>query len=110
MHIHDVCVTFTHLSLHTHSLTLHICIHPHSPSLSHLHTHTLSPSLPYCHQGCDLVVAVTHMRWPNDRRLAREVPEIQLILGGHDHDYQWEMVSYNNAALLSFKPFCVYSF
>ena len=33
------------------------------------------------------------MRWPNDRRLAREVPEINLILGGHDHDYQWEMVS-----------------
>jgi 5'-nucleotidase len=49
----------------------------------------LLPSL----QGCDLVVAVTHMRWPNDRRLAREVPEINLILGGHDHDYQWEMIN-----------------
>ncbi|CAI8034918.1 Probable 5'-nucleotidase, partial [Geodia barretti] len=44
-------------------------------------------------QGCDLVVAVTHMRWHNDRRLAREVPEIDLILGGHDHDYQREMVN-----------------
>ena len=39
------------------------------------------------------MVAVTHMRWHNDRRLAREVPEINLILGGHDHDYQREMVS-----------------
>ena len=44
-------------------------------------------------QGCDLVVAVTHMRWHNDRRLAEEVPEINLILGGHDHDYQTEVVS-----------------
>ena len=33
------------------------------------------------------------MRWHNDRRLAREVPEIDLILGGHDHDYKSEMVS-----------------
>ena len=33
------------------------------------------------------------MRWHNDRRLAKEVPEIHLILGGHDHDYQQEMVS-----------------
>ena len=38
-------------------------------------------------------MAVTHMRWHNDRRLAEEVPEIDLILGGHDHDYQSEMVS-----------------
>lgn len=44
-------------------------------------------------QDCDLVVAVTHMRWHNDRRLAEEVPELDLILGGHDHDYQIEIVS-----------------
>ena len=35
----------------------------------------------------DLVVALTHMRVPNDERLAREVPEIDLVLGGHDHFY-----------------------
>ncbi len=42
-------------------------------------------------QGCDLIIALTHMRDPNDLRLAREVPEINLILGGHDHHYfkQW---------------------
>ena len=28
------------------------------------------------------------MRWPNDCLLAESVPEIDLILGGHDHDYQ----------------------
>lgn len=38
--------------------------------------------------GADIVVALTHMRAPNDAALAAAVPEIQLILGGHDHDYQ----------------------
>ena len=37
---------------------------------------------------CDLVVALTHMRLPNDERLARECGDvIDLVLGGHDHDY-----------------------
>ena len=35
----------------------------------------------------DIVVALTHMRRPNDELLAAAVPEISLILGGHDHDY-----------------------
>ena len=34
---------------------------------------------------CDLIIALTHMRLPNDEILAEEVPEIDLILGGHDH-------------------------
>lgn len=38
-------------------------------------------------QGADCVIALTHMRWPNDTRLAEEVDEIDIILGGHDHDY-----------------------
>ena len=33
------------------------------------------------------------MRWPNDRKLAEEVDEIDLVLGGHDHDYNDVMVS-----------------
>jgi 5'-nucleotidase len=36
----------------------------------------------------DLVVALTHMRVPNDMVLGAEVPEIDLILGGHDHHYE----------------------
>ncbi|XP_071092097.1 mannosylglucosyl-3-phosphoglycerate phosphatase-like [Haliotis cracherodii] len=44
-------------------------------------------------QGCDMVIALTHMRWPNDRRLAESVPDIDIILGGHDHDYGVEMVN-----------------
>lgn len=39
-------------------------------------------------EGCDLLVALTHMRMPNDVRLAKEVPDLHLILGGHDHHYE----------------------
>lgn len=34
----------------------------------------------------DFLIALTHMRTPRDEKLAREVPELDLILGGHDHD------------------------
>ncbi|GFQ69772.1 hypothetical protein TNCT_419261 [Trichonephila clavata] len=36
----------------------------------------------------DYVIALTHMRMPNDVRLAENVEEIDLILGGHDHIYE----------------------
>eukprot|EP00295_Goniomonas_pacifica_P048322 CAMPEP_0175908896 /NCGR_PEP_ID=MMETSP0108-20121206/6829_1 /TAXON_ID=195067 ORGANISM="Goniomonas pacifica, Strain CCMP1869" /NCGR_SAMPLE_ID=MMETSP0108 /ASSEMBLY_ACC=CAM_ASM_000204 /LENGTH=869 /DNA_ID=CAMNT_0017230955 /DNA_START=3 /DNA_END=2610 /DNA_ORIENTATION=- len=39
-------------------------------------------------EGVDVVVALTHMRLPNDERLAQEVGEIDLVLGGHDHSTQ----------------------
>merc|ERR1719163_33230 len=38
-------------------------------------------------QGAELVLALTHMRMPNDVRLAEEVFEIDAVLGGHDHEY-----------------------
>lgn len=38
--------------------------------------------------GAELVVALTHMRVPNDERLAKEVPDIDIICGGHDHHYE----------------------
>jgi len=34
---------------------------------------------------CDVLIALTHMRVPNDRLLAQSVPELDFILGGHDH-------------------------
>ena len=40
--------------------------------------------------NCDLIIAITHMRLPNDRRLAKLCQEIDLILGGHDHLYAIE--------------------
>lgn len=36
--------------------------------------------------GADVVVALTHMRWPSDEALAAAKTGIDLILGGHDHD------------------------
>jgi len=38
-------------------------------------------------EDVDFVIALTHFREPNDERLATEVPEIDLVLGGHDHHY-----------------------
>lgn len=44
-------------------------------------------------QGVDYVIALTHMRTPNDTRLAENVDEIDLILGGHDHVYEVKQVN-----------------
>ena len=38
------------------------------------------------------MIALTHMRTPNDIRLAENVPEVDLILGGHDHVYEKKKV------------------
>jgi len=35
-------------------------------------------------EGADLVIALTHMRTPNDERLCAEVSEIDLVLGAHE--------------------------
>lgn len=37
--------------------------------------------------NCDLVIALTHLRIPNEIILGQLVPEIDLLLGGHDHLY-----------------------
>lgn len=37
-------------------------------------------------QGAEVVVALTHLDLEDDRRLARRSKDIDLILGGHDHD------------------------
>uniref|UniRef100_T1ISA7 5'-Nucleotidase C-terminal domain-containing protein n=1 Tax=Strigamia maritima TaxID=126957 RepID=T1ISA7_STRMM len=44
-------------------------------------------------KGVDYVIALTHMRTPNDTRLAENVDEIDLILGGHDHVYEVKQVN-----------------
>lgn len=41
-------------------------------------------------EGADVIVALTHLFMEEDRQLAVEVPEIDVILGGHDHDpFTW---------------------
>jgi 5'-nucleotidase / UDP-sugar diphosphatase len=39
----------------------------------------------------DIIIAVTHLAMETDRQLAESVPEIKLILGGHEHEniQQW---------------------
>lgn len=44
-------------------------------------------------QGCDYVIALTHMRTPNDVKLAENCNNIDLILGGHDHVYEVNKVT-----------------
>ncbi|KAI9764306.1 MAG: hypothetical protein M1840_008524 [Geoglossum simile] len=46
-------------------------------------------------QGADIIVAVTHMREPNDVKLATNTPPglIDIILGGHDHYYNHQVVN-----------------
>ena len=38
------------------------------------------------------MIALTHMRMPNDMKLAANVAEIDIVLGGHDHEYECEIV------------------
>ncbi|XP_072461140.1 mannosylglucosyl-3-phosphoglycerate phosphatase-like [Notamacropus eugenii] len=38
-------------------------------------------------EGADLIIAITHMKWINDTRLAQKAQGVDLILGGHDHEY-----------------------
>ncbi|XP_019868565.2 mannosylglucosyl-3-phosphoglycerate phosphatase isoform X1 [Aethina tumida] len=44
-------------------------------------------------EGCDYVIALTHMRTPNDVKLAENTEDIDLILGGHDHVYEIRKVN-----------------
>lgn len=51
-------------------------------------------------EGAEIVVALTHMRVPNDEKLACEVPEVDIILGGHDHHYDVKPVGPHNTWVL----------
>ncbi|KAF5285172.1 hypothetical protein FQA39_LY16739 [Lamprigera yunnana] len=44
-------------------------------------------------EGCDYIIALTHMRTPNDIKLAEQCKDIDLILGGHDHVYEVKVVN-----------------
>lgn len=44
-------------------------------------------------EGCDYVIALTHMRTTNDKKLADNTTDIDLILGGHDHVYEVQKVN-----------------
>lgn len=44
-------------------------------------------------EGADVVIALTHMRMPNDVLLAQNAKGLDLILGGHDHEVYYEFVN-----------------
>lgn len=44
--------------------------------------------------GAEVIIALTHMREPNDNKLAKNVgDQIDLILGGHDHFYSHSFIN-----------------
>ncbi|MCC6693441.1 MAG: bifunctional metallophosphatase/5'-nucleotidase [Chitinophagaceae bacterium] len=42
--------------------------------------------------SCDAVVAITHQAMEDDIKLAKELPGLALILGGHEHDMRYQKV------------------
>ena len=53
-------------------------------------------------QGCDAIVCLSHLGWKikneyNDERLATETAGIDIILGGHSHDYFEAPLTYKNS-------------
>lgn len=45
-------------------------------------------------EGADVIIALTHMREPNDLKLASQLGgEIDIILGGHDHFYAHSLIN-----------------
>ena len=75
---------------------VHVCTCTCMYNVMHFTQHSTCAVIIVCvslKKGCDLIIALTHMRVPNDVRLATEVPEIHLILGGHDHHYEEKWVS-----------------
>jgi 2',3'-cyclic-nucleotide 2'-phosphodiesterase (5'-nucleotidase family) len=40
----------------------------------------------------DFVIALTHLRIDQDRELAREIPELKIVLGGHEHNSMLETI------------------
>jgi 5'-nucleotidase len=53
-------------------------------------------------EGCDVIVCLSHLGWRidneyNDERLVAETSGIDVILGGHSHDYFEEPLIYKNA-------------
>ena len=45
-------------------------------------------------EGCDYIIALTHMRFRHDKIFAKEVLGVDLVLGGHDHNYYCESIKH----------------
>ena len=54
--------------------------------------HEISEKLRNEHD-CSLIIALTHMRLPRDKKFATECPGVDIVLGGHDHFYKIAAIS-----------------
>ena len=45
-------------------------------------------------EGCDFIIALTHMRVRHDEIIAKEVLGVDLVLGGHDHEYHCKSITH----------------
>jgi 5'-nucleotidase len=63
---------------------------------------------------CDMVIALTHMRNHADKDFPNKVPNVDLVLGGHDHVIMEELINgipviksgtnFNNVGLIKIYP------
>eukprot|EP01064_Diplonema_japonicum_P014302 TRINITY_DN2189_c1_g1_i1.p1 TRINITY_DN2189_c1_g1~~TRINITY_DN2189_c1_g1_i1.p1 ORF type:complete len:1007 (+),score=207.49 TRINITY_DN2189_c1_g1_i1:136-3156(+) len=60
--------------------------------------------------GCHIIVALTHMRQNNDESFTRAVPEVDVVLGGHDHFYKSQVLESGQLLLKSGTDFKNLSF
>jgi 5'-nucleotidase len=52
-------------------------------------------------QGAQLIIAVTHIGSAKDKQLAVEVQGIDIIFGGHSHDYLAQLARINNTLIVN---------
>lgn len=71
-----------------------VCL-PFNKSSYVVYTDPLSTAEKLYHQikdSCDAVVAITHQAMEDDVELARRLPQLALIMGGHEHDMRMQQV------------------
>ncbi len=54
--------------------------------------HTADSLFANIKDSCDAVVAITHLEVEEDSILARRIPQLALIMGGHEHDMRFKKV------------------
>eukprot|EP01060_Flectonema_neradi_P029928 TRINITY_DN4249_c1_g1_i1.p1 TRINITY_DN4249_c1_g1~~TRINITY_DN4249_c1_g1_i1.p1 ORF type:complete len:1017 (+),score=181.89 TRINITY_DN4249_c1_g1_i1:48-3098(+) len=61
-------------------------------------------------KGCQVTIALTHMRHNNDLDFIKQLPELDMLLGGHDHFYRSEVLESGQLVLKSGTDFKNLSF
>ncbi len=49
--------------------------------------------------GCDIIIALTHQGYPRDLAMAKAVPELDVVVGGHTHTYLDEPTLIDNVVV-----------